>query len=265
MHSDNQLPITGSHTLLYDSTFEGLFTAVFEVFEYKFKDADIVAQHNYNQENIFSEIHKVVTDFEKSDRVLKKLEENLGKEGISRLIMVYFSERKDLERLILSTVRHSIKHPKQNILQDFANSDILEISKICKSVGRETHRMNAFIRFEKLQDEVFFAKIEPDFNVLPLILKHFKARYQDQKWMIFDLKRHYGIFYDLKEAQFFYPNAEELRNFRNSEKFHHEEEKNYQKLWQRYFVKTGIPERKNLKLHIQWMPKRYWKYLTEKF
>ena len=42
-------------------------------------------------------------------------------------------------------------------------------------------------------------------------------------------------------------------------------EKKYQTLWQRYFVKTGIPERKNMKLHIQWMPKRYWKYLTEKF
>lgn len=159
-------------------------------------------------------------------------------------MMVYFSERKDLERLILSAIRHSIKHPKQNILQDFGNEDILEISKICRSVSRERHRMLAFVRFELLQDEVYFAKIEPDFNVLPLIRKHFKERYADQKWMIFDLKRHYGIFYDLKEVQFFTPDSSQLQNFRNSEQFHHEEEKKYQTLWQRYFVKTGIPERK---------------------
>ena len=252
-------------TLLYDSTFEGLMTAVFEVFEYKYDVVEIVAQQNYSQENFFAETHEVITDFTKSDRVLKKLEENLGKQGISQLMMVYFSERKDLERLILSAVWHSIKHPKKNILQDFGNDDILEISKICRSVSRERHRMLAFVRFELLQDEVYFAKIEPDFNVLPLIRKHFKERYADQKWMIFDLKRHYGIFYDLKEVHFFTPDSSQLQNFRNSEQFHHEEEKKYQTLWQRYFVKTGIPERKNMKLHIQWVPKRYWKYLTEKY
>lgn len=252
-------------TLLYDSTFEGLMTAVFEVFEYKYDVVEIVAQQNYSQENFFAETHEVITDFNKSDRVLKKLEENLGKQGISQLMMVYLSERKDFERLILSAVRHSIKHPKQNILQDFGNEDILEISKICRSVSRERHRMLAFVRFELLQDEVYFAKIEPDFNVLPLIRKHFKERYADQKWMIFDLKRHYGIFYDLKEVHFFSPDSSQLQNFRNSEQFHHEEEKKYQTLWQRYFVKTEIPERKNMKLHIQWVPKRYWKYLTEKY
>lgn len=252
-------------TLLYDGSFEGLMTAVFEVFEYKYDVVEIVAQQNYSQENFFAETHEVITDFTKSDRVLKKLEENLGKQGISQLMMVYLSERKDLERLILSVIRHSIKYPKQNILQDFGNEDILEISKICRSVSRERHRMLAFVRFELLQDEVYFAKIEPDFNVLPLIRKHFKERYADQKWMIFDLKRHYGIFYDLKEVHLFTPNSSQLQNFRNSEQFHHDEEKKYQTLWQRYFVKTGIPERKNMKLHIQWVPKRYWKYLTEKF
>ena len=40
----------------------------------------------------------------------------------------------ELERLILSAVRYSIKNPKENILQDFAHPDIIEISKICKSV-----------------------------------------------------------------------------------------------------------------------------------
>ena len=184
---------------------------------------------------------------------------------MSQLRLVYLSERKELERLILSAILHSINQPKQNILNDFGNDDILEISKICRSVGRERHRMLAYIRFELLQDEMYFAKIEPDFNVLPLIQKHFKDRYADQKWMIFDLKRNFGIIYDLKNVEFFFPDESQLQNFRNSEQFHHDEEKNYQKLWQRYFTKTGITARKNMKLHTQLVPKRYWKYLTEKF
>ena len=81
--------------------------------------------------------------------------------------------------------------------------------------------------------------------------------------MIFDLKRNYGIFYDLKEADFLYP--EENFSLKNQKELLHNEELAYQKLWQRYYKKTNIESRKNDKLHIQHLPKRYWKYLTEKF
>lgn len=131
-------------------------------------------------------------------------------------------------------------------------------------MGREIHRLHAFVRFEKLEDGMFFAKVEPDFNVLPVSFKFFKDRYADQKWMIYDLKRKFGVVYDLKSTEFFYPEKEQLDLLKSSERFHHEEEKKYQKLWQRYFTKTNIMERKNMKLHIQHVPKRYWKYLTEK-
>lgn len=251
-------------TLLYDGSFEGLLTSIFEVFEYKYGVVEIINLNNYHQENIFSDVHEVITDVHKSNRVLNMIKSNLGKEGVSRLLMVYFSEKPELERLILSAVRYSVKRPAENILQDLADDDMMDIAKICKSMGREIHRMHAFVRFEKLQDEVFFSKIEPDFNVLPLSIKHFKDRYQDQKWMIFDLKRNYGAFYDLKEVDFFYPNENQHHEFKRIENLHHEEEIDYQKLWQRYFFKTNIPERKNLKMHHQMLPKRYWKYLTEK-
>lgn len=250
--------------LLYDDSFEGLLTAVFEVFEYKFSPAEIISKQNYQSESLFSEVHEVYTSQEKSERVLKKLELNLGKSAISQLLKVYLSERKDLEFLILNAIQKSLKNPTQNILQNYGDEQILEISKINKSINREIHRMHAFIRFEKLKDDFYFSKIEPDFNVLPLIVKHFKDRYQDQKWMIFDLKRHYGVFYDLKTIEFFYPESDQIYQFKKIENLLHEEEIRYQKLWQRYFLKTNIPERKNLKLHYQHVPKRYWKYLTEK-
>ncbi|MBQ0153049.1 MAG: TIGR03915 family putative DNA repair protein [Chryseobacterium sp.] len=250
-------------TLLYDGSFEGLFTSIFEVFEYKYKEVEIISEANYHQENIFAEIHKVITQEKKSERVLNKLEENIGKSGIHELVKVFLSEEKGFEQLILSAVKQSIQHPTLNILKNYADDDILKISKISKSVSRERHRMTAFVRFEKMQDEVYFAKIDPDFNVLPLIRKHFEGRYQDQKWMIYDLRRNYGILYDLERCDFFYP-EEKIDLKKYHDKFH-EEEYNYQKLWKRYFFKTNIVERKNLKLHIQHVPKRYWKYLTEKY
>lgn len=250
-------------TLIYDGSFDGLFTAVFEVFEYHYKDVEITGREKFFQENIFAEIHEVITQTDKSDRVLKKLEQHIGKQGIHQLLKVFLSDDPESEILILSAVKQSIQHPGENILENFADSDILKISKICKSVDRERHRMTAFVRFEKMKDGIFFAKIDPDFNVLPLIRKHFKDRYQDQKWMIYDLRRNYGILYDLENCDFFYP--EEKPDFHQYQQKFHDEEKNYQTLWQRYFTKTNIVERKNLKLHIQHVPKRYWKYLTEKY
>jgi len=250
-------------TLLYDGSFDGLFTAVFEVFEYRYKEVEIASREHFHQENIFAEIHEVITQTEKSERVLNKLEQNIGKAGIHKLLKVFLSEDQDLENLILSAVRQSISHPGENILENFADNNILQISKICKSVDRERHRMTAFVRFEKMKDDVFFSKIDPDFDILPLIRKHFNDRYQDQKWMIYDLRRNYGIFYDLENCEFFYP--DEKPDFNKYQQKFHNEEMNYQVLWQRYFTKTNIVERKNMKLHIQHVPKRYWKYLTEKW
>lgn len=252
-------------TLLYDGTFAGLFTAVFEVFEYQYKPAEIIKQEDYSTETFFTEHHHVLTDDGKADRVLARLEKNLGKKGIAQLLRVYLSEQPEAERLILSAVYQAIAEPRKNILENYADPDIMAIAKITKSISREVHRMHAFVRFEKLQDEVYFAKIEPDYNVLSLIISHFKNRYRDQKWMIYDLRRQYGAFYDLDSVQFFERGLNISQNLSKTANLLHAEELNYQTLWQRYFTKTNIPERKNLKLHVQSLPKRYWKYLTEKY
>ncbi len=145
-------------TLLYDGSFDGLFTAVFEVFEYRYKDVEIKSRENFHQKNIFAEIHEVITQNTKSERVLNKLELSIGKSGIHQLLKVFLSEDPEMENLILSAVKQSVKHQGENILENFADPDILKISKICKSVGRESHRMTAFVRFEKMQDGVFSQK-----------------------------------------------------------------------------------------------------------
>jgi probable DNA metabolism protein len=43
-----------------------------------------------------------------------------------------------------------------------------------------------------------------------------------------------------------------------------EDEQLFQKLWKAYFKSLTIKERINPKLQRQHLPKRYWKYLTEK-
>jgi len=139
----------------------------------------------------------------------------------------------------------------------------LRVSQIAQMVGREKHRMEAFVRFKLTKDGYYFAEIEPDFNVIPLIERHFKDRYADQQWVIYDKKRKYGIHYDLDKV-----NTVVFENFdyQSSDTINllDESEVPYQKLWKDYFDSTNIESRKNMKLHTQHIPKRYWKHLSEK-
>ncbi|MCF6131290.1 TIGR03915 family putative DNA repair protein [Flavobacterium wongokense] len=249
--------------LSYDSTFEGFLTVVFEIFEFKYQQPKII-RSNDAQQNLFAEPIEIITDDEKADRVLKKLKGQLEADGIRVLIYAFLSENEGIEDILFDVIQYAIANPAKNILKDFSNDAVLQITQLTKSVGREKHRMEAFIRFELLKDGIYFAKIDPDFDVLTLIIRHFKNRYQDQKWLIYDLRRKYGVYYDLKNIEIITMDLDIKSLGDNKNQVFSDIEIEYQKLWAEYFDHTNIKERKNKKLHLQHVPKRYWKYLTEK-
>lgn len=249
--------------LSYDSTFEGFLTTVFEIFEFKYQEPQIIKKGDL-QHNLFVNPIEVVTDVAKSDRVIKKLKDQLQNDGVRTLIYAFLSEKVGVEDLLFKVIRYAIANKSQNIMKDFSNDAVLQVSQITKSVGREKHRMEAFIRFELLKDGIYFAKIDPDFDVLTLIINHFKNRYQDQKWLIYDLRRKYGVYYDLINVEIVSLDLDIKLIENKSIEVFAESEIEYQKLWWEYFDHTNIKERKNTKLHVQHVPKRYWKYLTEK-
>lgn len=245
--------------LSYDNTLEGFFTAVFEAYEYKYIDPKPV-RNDFLQQSLFAESIPILTQQEKADRVTTMLEKQVGKEGMHEILYGFLSEDNRFESVVFEIIRFCIQNPNQNVLKNYAHPAVLQLSKWVRSVGREAHRMEAFVRFELLQDGLYFSQIEPDFNVLPLISSHFKNRYQDQKWLIYDKRRNYGLYYDLESVD----NIElEFDSPKISEK-HDLSEQNFQTLWKEYFEHTTIKERKNTKLHLQHVPRRYWKYLTEK-
>ncbi len=255
--------ISQEHTLVYDGTFDGFFTCVFHVYDLKLKHVNIQRKDEV-QESLFGSSEEVLTDSEKADRVWKGVKRKTSSTGSLRIYYAFLSEQKGVENLLLRYVQYALKS-NLPIDTDFGNEDILKVSQIAKSVGREKHRMEAFVRFKLTKDNLYFANIEPDFDVLPLILKHFKRRYADQKWMIYDLKRNYGLYYDLEKVDIvnmMLPN--DFDATKTSKDFFADEELEFQILWQDYFESTNIPSRKNMKLHVRHVPKRYWKYLSEK-
>ncbi len=249
--------------IVYDGSFDGFLSCVFTVFEEKLDNVSIQKEESA-QDYLFGIRTQVVTDKVKANRVWKGLRKRLSVKGRHHLYYSFLSELVGVENTMLQYIRHAFESSVP-IETDYAHSAVSKLSKITKSVGREKHRMEAFVRFRLTKDDYYFATIAPDFNVLPLILKHFKARYKDQKWIIYDVKRKYGISYDLKTSNFV--QLEWKANFNHLEtspNMFKEEELEYQILWKDYFKHTNIASRKNMKLHVQHVPKRYWKYLSEK-
>ncbi|UII25032.1 TIGR03915 family putative DNA repair protein [Fulvivirga maritima] len=248
---------------IHDNTFDGFLTSIFEIYDLKILPDDICGEKNL-QPSLFADKRKVTTDADKSRRVLAGLKKKLSAHGVNSIYKCWLSEQKGIEMVLFRYISYALKS-QRNIESDFSNNDVLEVSQVVKKINREIHRMHAFVRFQKTSDEVYAATIVPDFDVVTLLAPHFKERYRNQHWLIYDTKRQYGIYYDqqevievkLEDAQW-----EGRNKVRRSVLA--EEEKEFELLWKSYFKATSIVERTNLKLHLKHVPRRYWRYLPEK-
>lgn len=249
-------------TVLYDGSWKGMLTIVFEGFVYKWPIDAIYKNGHAVQNSLFGVAHFVTTDETKAFRIWRALRRKLPINALGNLYKAFLSEIPQIEVNLYTTICFYFSDAAQPH-QAYGRPDVLSIKQTAKMVDRERHRMKAFIRFTRQQDDLYCATIEPDFNVLPLIRKHFYDRYTDQRWLIYDVKRNYGIYYNLQEVEeVIVAFSDDCQS--HKELLEHSEERLYSQLWQRYFQQVNIVERKNLKLHIQHVPKRYWKYLIEK-
>lgn len=249
--------------IIYDGTYEGWLTAVFEIYEFKFQDI-VFAKKEASATLLFSNNHLVTTDIAKAKRVLAGLKPRLSSEGLEGIYKAFLSEVSQIEEIMFRFVQYVFSSSK-NVEQDFGNSIVLDLKKATRLTRKEAHRMEAFVRFKLTKDQLYYAIIEPDCDVLPLIENHFKKRYADQRWLIYDAKRKYGIYYDLEnvavvELQF----NSKLNSAQCLTEICDEQEEFFQSLWRKYFSSVNIESRKNMKLHVQHMPKRYWKHMIEK-
>ncbi len=250
--------------ILYDGTFEGFLSVVFECYAQKLVPIDICRESTF-QENLFIEKMTICRDEQKAARVWSSLQQKLHQRNRNLPLLVFLSESPGIEMKLYRFIRR-VFDSERRIETDYGDQDVLELKKIERQVLRETMRILQFVRFQQTKDDLYFSAIEPQYDVLPFTVQHFKNRFADQLWLIYDLKRDYGIFYDLKETREVVLSEKTFSetNGQVSANLLEEREETYQTLWKAYFDNINIPERKNAKLQLQHMPRRYWKFLPEK-
>jgi len=248
----------------YDGSFEGLLTVLFRVYDRR-SAPNSIQPEDAAQGGLFAQAVAIDTDETLATRTWDGLLRFMPELARARLYHVFLCEDPERELLIFRYADMALRAGR-DISENYADATVRRCQRLAQQLFREKHRMEAFVRFEKSQDELFHATIEPDFDVLPLIASHFTKRYADQRWLIFDRKRRYGLYYDLTRTDIvaFETDGAAPRRGEVSATVLDEREPLFKILWQAYFDHVNIPERKNLKLHYRHIPRRYWKYLSEK-
>ena len=271
---------------VFDGTMDGLLTAVFDAFLLKEQPEQLLAEGDALP--LFCDhTYHVTSDEEKARRVWAGLEKKLTREALRLISVSWLSELRELNTPLFLYICKVFR--QGDISRNFADADVLAVTNIARRVLHEQLRMKQFIRFQEAKDGTYLGVVSPDHNVLPIITDHFQDRFNDQPWLIYDAKRHYGYYYQtLPQCNVTLSRREplsvsegsnmpirvtfedeatvpfDLSNGKLNADVLSENDQLFQDLWRTYFKAICIKERMNPHKQLQDMPRRYWKYMTEK-
>lgn len=252
----------------FDNTLDGLLTAVFNSFFFH-QQPDFLLAEGEQLPLFVDRQYRVVTDSEKAGRVWRGLEKQLSKDGLHMITVSWMSEERALNQPLFNFICKVFRLKVKDFERNASDPDVLAVRNTCRRVLHEQLRMKQFIRFQKAKDGTYLAVVSPDHDVLPLITDHFSDRFNDQSWLIYDARRHYGFNYNGQTVIRITFEDEagvpfDLGNGKLDADVLSSDDQLLQDLWRTYFKAICIRERMNPRKQLKDMPRRYWKYMTEK-
>ena len=145
---------------------------------------------------------------------------------------------------------------ERQLLRMELDTDVAEFGRLGQQVRRDLHKMHAFVRFRKIEDEggeAFIAWHQPDHRIVSLAAPFFVERFAVMRWAILTPDESVSWQPDTKELKFgpgvpreLAPQQDELEG-----------------LWRTYYGAIFNPARVNPKAMRAELPVRYWKNLPE--
>ena len=239
---------------IYDGTFYGLITTIARILEWEDTPTTIqpVAA---STSDLFSEPVRIETVEFVAEDLLFQIRNEISELAYDHVVYTFLSEHKKCEIILYHYIRKGfiVGAKVDHLLTD---RWVAKAHALTRKVEREVHRFKGFVRFSTLADGTYYATIEPDYYILPLLAPHFVKRFADQSWIIHDLKRNKAAIFNQKEICLSDISIFQDLVFSNGDDEH-------KRLWQQYYEAIGIKERANSQLRQQLMPLKYQNHLTE--
>lgn len=241
-----------SSVYIYDGDFISLLNTIL-----------YLLKNNLHPENIKTEIYHpslfentIYLPILKNEKIIDQIIHAFGQYAMRSIYYVFLSEEENKELILYYFFRNALKY-RHKIVYYRNLKCVSEVLRISNYVRYETHKMKGFLRFKELEKKILYAEMEPTNDILFLVSCHFVKRLKNEFWIIKDNKRKIISIYDKK--QFVIVKEEEFQLSQKESK----EEQDIELLWKTFYKTIGIKERKNERCRRNFMPKKYWKYITE--
>ena len=239
-----------NNVYIYDNSFKSLLDLIWCLLENKIVPFNI-KDRNYNADLFDNLIYLKIED---NSLVYKKL---FGVDNYKIIYYVYLSMEKNKELIIYYYILNYLNYRTK--LKYMRNLKcVSEALRISNYVQREAHKFKGFLRFKELDSEVLYGEINPTNNILGLISIHFQDRLKNHYWIIKDVNRGIISLYDKNKFYLLDEKVFKLSNISLSDK-----ELKMEELWQCLYKTISIEQRKNERCRMNFMPKKYWKYIIE--
>lgn len=246
---------------LYDGSLTGLFTTLQHILETNIQPNSICREYQFTP-SLFEESQTIRTDETASTKVWERIHRLGGRLMFRNLGLVFLSEMPDFEMKIYTYLCLAIANGKDPVDQ-IQHPGVKACHSIWQRVLREVHKLKGFLRFEELEDGLLWATYAPDANISCMLAPYFARRMSNEKFMICDVKRGIGFYYNREEVEEVIIEESILKRLRINPSLRNTPDI-YAQLWRHYFEEIAITERLNPKLQMSLMPKKYWGFLTEK-
>jgi len=238
---------------IYNGNFINLINLIFYLLKNKITPNNI-KDTNYSS-NLFEEC--IFLAIENNEKILNDIVKNFGNYAFQSIYYVFLSTDENKELIIYYFLLNALKY--RNKITFMRNLKCVSRTlQIAAYVIHENHKMKGFTRFKELENKVLYAEIAPTNDILNLLSNHFQKRLKNEYWIIKDVKRKIVSIYDKKK---YFIISEE--NFTMDSLILSRKEEQIEYLWQIFYKTIGIEERKNERCRRNFMPKKYWKYITE--
>lgn len=234
----------------YDGSFPGFLCCVFESFQNR-EIPSAVLPPEEGQLTLFG-VKEILTDETKAARVSRGLD-RLGHEVKKWVYSGFLSSESGRELVLLQFLRRCFENGPRTVSM-LGDADVVAAFALQRRVRCEAGKYVELIRFEE-RGGMLGAMIHPQNRVLPLLRAHFCSRMPDEDFLIFDATHGAALLRQAGRVQYLAMERYEPAG--------DEEEQDWQTLWKRFFKALTIEERRNEKLQMSHIPKRYWRDLCE--
>lgn len=273
----------------YDGTLEGLLSAIFASYERRERPIDVVPEDRL-QPRLGQRVATIPTDAAHAERVMAGVRRSCGRQAAWALVRAACSDEPDAGTAAYRFVRYAMDEQKRRrcetcrkrlackgrggvgpcpkirgrAFSDITHPAVERLFRISRSVGQECEHMRQFVRFQHLAGagaDLWFSRVNPKASVVPLIMDHFVERLGVQPFIIYDEVHQLAGVYDGDDWHLV--STRDAGDLERALPGRTADEALMAEAWRAFYRSVSVDARYNPELRRQFMPKRFWKNLTE--